>query len=73
MISGPEPRCGSCKFWRRRETRKDGAGHCVRIPVDGDALPRLEAPFDGGYGRADVDFLTPPDFGCVLHEPKGTE
>lgn len=79
-------RCATCKHWltlknndRRTKPRKDGAGFCSRIPsVDGnyasdaEGLPRIEGWDDGGPSGCfeSADFITPPDFGCALHEEK---
>ena len=55
-------KCGTCKHWRRNNYYP-GFGDCRLLRDEGHELAKLVC--DDDYG---LNFLTKPEFGCVLWE-----
>lgn len=70
-------RCETCRFWQGREDMTPGLvgglGSCGAIrdwaEYGDDRAPNGEKAVLSSYDGAGL--WTRPDFGCVLHEPKG--
>ena len=59
------PRCETCTHWTLGSWVSDGYGQCD-VATYGTHVVKIQL-----HGMGDTLLETAPDFGCVLHEPKG--
>ena len=72
-------KCKTCRYWSEKNKKGlEGWGSCYRAEWYDDQYPPRKVHSDDAmldaYASDDtglhVDFLTGPDFGCVLHSQK---